>query len=78
MKGAGANVRPQSGFTATASCFGIGIVLMLCLIGVIRYENDRRDKVFGVVDQSTLTVVEEEVSTIDRTDGENSVFRYMM
>lgn len=51
---------------------------MLCLIVVIRYENSRRDKVFGVVDQSTLDVVEEEVSTTDRTDGENSAFRYMM
>jgi hypothetical protein len=68
----------QTGFTATACCFGIGIVLMLSLMVVIRYENSRRDKVFGVVDQSTLDVVEEEASTTDRTDGENSVFRYMM
>jgi hypothetical protein len=68
----------QTGFTATACCFGIGIVLMLCLMVIIRYENSRRDKVFGVVNQSTLDVVEEEVSTTDRTDRENSVFRYMM
>ena len=74
----GADVCLQSGFTATASCSGLGIVLMLCLIVVIRYENSRRDRVFGVVDESILHVVKEELSTTDRTNGENSVFRYMM
>lgn len=71
-------VCPQSGFTGTATCFGIAIFLMLSLIVVIRYENSRRDKVFGAVDQSTLNAAEEEVSTSDQTDGENKVFRYMM
>lgn len=51
---------------------------MLCLLVLIRYENNRRDRVFGVVDPSTIDAVEEEVSITDRTDGENTVFRYMM
>ena len=51
---------------------------MLSLLVLTRYENSRRDRVFGVVDESTLERVEEEVSMNDRTDGENSVFRYMM
>lgn len=74
----GANGFPQSGFTATATCFGIGIVIMLTLFMIMRYENNRRDKAFGAVDQTTLAEVEEEVIATDRTDVENKAFRYMM
>lgn len=51
---------------------------MLSLLALTRYENSRRDRVFGVVDQSTIDAVEEDVSITDQTDRENSVFRYMM
>ncbi|KIL83619.1 hypothetical protein FAVG1_13170 [Fusarium avenaceum] len=67
-----------SGFTGSAACFGIGIVLMVVLFFITRYENNRRDKLYGVVDQAILSVVEEEVCNTDRTDGKNSAFRYMM
>lgn len=51
---------------------------MLTLFMIMRYENNRRDKAFGAVDQTTLAEVEEEVIATDRTDVENKAFRYMM
>ena len=51
---------------------------MLTLLVILRYENKRRDKSFGEVDQSTLASLEEDVIASDRTDIENKSFRYMM
>lgn len=51
---------------------------MLTLFVFMRYENKRRDKAYGAIDQSTLAAVEEEVIVTDRTDVENKAFRYML
>ncbi|KIV93536.1 hypothetical protein PV10_04746 [Exophiala mesophila] len=67
-----------SGFTATATCFGIGVVIMLTLLVILRHGNKRRDKSFGVVDQSTLARLEEDVIATNRADIEKKSFRYMI
>jgi hypothetical protein len=73
-----ADINLQTGFTATSTCFGIAILLMMVLIVLVRFENSRRDRVHGFTEDAVTNEHEGHVLENDLTDGNNPNFRYVM
>jgi septation ring formation regulator EzrA len=62
----------QSGFQAVIVCFVVVVVVALVLGAYLRWENRRRDRVTGPVEDA-----EKPTELVDITDLTNTQFRYV-
>jgi hypothetical protein len=72
----------QSGFEGTTICFSLAFLLILALRFTLMLENKKRDKLAAAApmqseEQRRASVIEK-LSLLDRTDGENKDFRYVL
>lgn len=61
----------QLGIGATMFCFALQIVLLMVFQGYVRWENKRRDTLYGIPEEI------DERTFLDLTDMENKSFRYV-
>ena len=66
----------QPGYNGVIGCFVASFVFTAALLAVIRWENSRRDRVYGsVIDAG---VEDGQLPALnDQTDGQNHNFRYI-
>lgn len=70
-------IAEQMGLTSSLVGYAVGITSLICLYAYYRYENRRRDKVYGSESEvNTNQELDDELS--NDTDRTITSFRYMM